>query len=330
MTDDKNEPVGIGVLGCANVAARRVLPAITSVDSCRLVAIASRDVRRAMNFATRHGAEVADDYRSLLDRQDVDAVYLPLPPGLHAEWIGRALRAGKHVLAEKPLTLCSTDTEQMFELASQFGLVLRENFMFCHHPMHRLVRQMVNEGAIGELRSFSSVFSIPQRPVADIRYNRGLGGGALYDVAGYPLRAAQIFLGPDLIIRGATLRGDSAAYGVDLGGAALLARPDGVTASLTFGLDDSYRSFYSLAGSTGRIEVDHVFTPPADYVPMAYLTTANGTERIPLPACDQFRAAVQAFVSTLRGEPSLPEWEPEATILQANLLDRIRAVTRAA
>ncbi|OLT49027.1 hypothetical protein BJF85_11080 [Saccharomonospora sp. CUA-673] len=319
--------MGIGVLGCADVADRRVLPAVAASRRCHLVAVASRTERKAREFAERHGAEAMTGYAALLERDDVDAVYLPLPSGLHAEWIERALRAGKHVLAEKPLTLDGDTTDALLTLAEESGLVLRENFMFCHHPMHGALRDLVDDGAIGELRSFSSTFAIPARPEGDIRHRRELGGGALHDTCGYPVRAAQMFLGPALTVHGTVLREPETGE-VDLGGAALLARPDGVFAQVRFGLADAYTSAYEITGSTGRIEVSHVFTTPVGHVPEARLVTSHGSEPVTLPAADQFRAAVDAFAGAVRKEPDLPEWGHGAIARQARLIDAIRTHAR--
>lgn len=326
MSDDGFEPVRLGVLGCADVADRRLLPAVATTEGCRLVAVASRDPARAGDFAARHGADAVAGYDALLARDDVEAVYLPLPSSLHAEWIERALRAGKHVLSEKPLTLSAVDTERAAGLAASRGLVLRENFMFCHHPLHGTIREMVRGGAIGDMHSVSATFTIPRRPPGDIRYRRELGGGALYDVAGYPLRAALMFLGPELSVRGAVLRHGSPPDVVDLGGAALLSRPDGIAADLTFGLCDVYRSRYGIAGSKGRLEVEHVFTTPPDHRPVVRLSTESGTEEIVLDAHDQFRASVEAFAAAVRGLPGIPDADLAATVVQARLLDGIRAV----
>jgi predicted dehydrogenase len=322
-------PVRLGVLGCADVAVRRVLPAVAATPGVRLVAVASRRRERAEHLAGAFGADAVTGYGALLARSDVDAVYLPLPSGLHAEWIGRALAAGKHVLAEKPLTTSAAETGRALADAAARGLVLRENVMFCHHPLHAAVRTLVERGAVGELRSFAAAFTIPPRPPGDVRLSHPLGGGALLDAAAYPLRAALVHLGRDLAVRGAVLRrgaGDAGADpGVDLGGAALLGRPDGVSAALEFGIDDAYRSTYRLAGTRGRIEVDHVFTTPPDHEPVARLTTAAGTEEIALPAGDHCRGAVAAFADAVRGGGDVPGWDAATVLAQARLVDAIRS-----
>lgn len=321
MTTSPAPVVRLGVLGCADVAERRILPAVAASDAVRLVAVASRTPDRAAALAGAFGAAAVVGYARLLARDDVDAVYLPLPSALHAEWIERALSAGKHVLAEKPMTTSARDTAQALAGAACRGLVLRENVMFCHHPMHAAVRELVQGGAIGELRSFAASFTIPRRPDGDIRHSRALGGGALLDVAAYPLRAALMFLGLDLVVHGAVLR---RCGEVDGGGAALLSTPAGVTAVLEFGLDDGYRSAYRVAGSRGHVEVEHVFTTPADRVPVARLTTPGGTEHVPLPRADQCREAVAAFAGAVRGSGGITAWAADTVVAQARLVDDIR------
>jgi NDP-hexose-3-ketoreductase len=312
--------IRLGVLGCADVAARRVLPAVATTPGIRLHAVASRTEGKAVAMTRRFGGLPVAGYQALLDRDDIDAVYLPLPPGLHPEWIKRALRAGKHVLAEKPLTTSAADTKSAVALAQQQGLVLMENFMFLRHTQHAAVHELIAEGAIGEVRAFEATFAIPARPRGDIRYRAELGGGALLDVGGYPVRAAQLFLGQGLRVRGATLRQD-AQLGVDTGGAALLADGDGVTAQVTFGLAHAYTSRYSFVGSRGRLMLDHVFTPPATHRPTVRLDRQDYREERTLPAADQYACSVVAFADAVRGRG---DRGVDAMLRQAELIDEIR------
>jgi dTDP-3,4-didehydro-2,6-dideoxy-alpha-D-glucose 3-reductase len=311
----------MGVLGCADVAARRVLPAMAAVRDVVPHAVASRTPNKAAALAGKFGARPVTGYEALLDADDIDAVYLPLPSGLHAEWIERALLAGKHVLAEKPLTTTAADTERLLELAARQGLVLAENFMFPRHSQHAAIGHLLADGAIGRLRALSATFAIPARPRDDIRHRAELGGGALLDVAGYPLRAAQMFLGTKLTVAGAALDHDG-TLGVDLGGAAVLAGDGGVTATLTFGLQHAYTARYQILGSTGRLTLDHAFTPPAAHRPVVLLERQDRREEITLPADDQYARSVEFFACAVRGEV-VPD--TETTIAQARLVDEIRA-----
>ncbi|UGY93006.1 Gfo/Idh/MocA family protein [Streptomyces gobiensis] len=311
--------IRLGLIGCADIALRRVLPAVAATDGVRLAAVAARDRATAQRVADTFGTAAAGGYEDLLRRDDIDAVYVPLPPALHAEWVERALRHGKHVLAEKPLTDDPARTAELVALAESSGLVLRENFMFVRHGQHRRVRELLQDGAIGDPHTMTAVFAIPPRPPDDIRLRPDLGGGALLDVGGYPVRAAQLLLGDGLGVVGARLRHDQAT-GVDLAGTALLSREDGVTAQLTFGMDHHYASGYELYGSAGRLRLDHAFTPPADHRPVVRLDR-GGTERLVLAAEDQVGASVAAFVRAVLEKDTTAD---PAIVRQAHLIAAIR------
>ena len=318
------ETVRLGLLGCADVALRRVLPAVSRSGAVRLVRSASRNPDKAWKTAAQFGGEAVEGYEQLLADPEVDAVYVPLPSGLHAPWIERALKAGKHVLAEKPLTTSSADTESLHGLAQDRGLVLRENFMFLGHRLHTRVASLLEEGAIGRVRSFHSAFTIPPRPPGDIRHRPELGGGALLDTAGYPLRAALHFLGPDLRLTGALLRTDPDSE-VDLGGAALFEAPDGVSVHCEFGMDHHYSSVYRFLGSEGGLSASHVFATPPDHRPVVRIVTAEGTREESVPADDQFANSLRSFARAVRGSQS--GTAPE-TRTQAGLIDLIRRAAR--
>ncbi|WP_069772969.1 Gfo/Idh/MocA family protein [Streptomyces sp. LUP30] len=312
-------PLRIGVLGCADIALRRMMPAFAASPDLELAAVASRDPARAEEAGRRFGCRPVHGYAELLHADEVQAVYVPLPAALHAPWVEAALNAGKHVLAEKPLTTDPESTERLLDLAAKQGVALMENVMFVHHPRHEAVRRLVAEGRIGELRSLRAEFAIPPLADDDIRYSAGLGGGALADVGLYPLRAALHFLGDGLEVVGARLtRGPGRE--VETAGAALLATPDGVTATLVFGMEHAYLSRYELWGSEGRITVDRAFTPPADLVPVIGLHRGSETEEIRLEPADQVAATVAAFVTAVRAGAA-----PRAdTLRQAVLLDDVR------
>ncbi|MER5203865.1 Gfo/Idh/MocA family oxidoreductase [Streptomyces sp. NPDC002825] len=314
------EPLRWGVLGCADIAVRRVLPTAARLPEFALTAVASRDAAKAEATAARFGGRPVSGYDRLLEREDVDAVYVPLPTGMHAEWIARALRAGKHVFAEKPLTHDVGRTRELVGLAEGLGLVLRENFMFLHHGQQRRVRQLVRDGAVGEPRLFSAAFAVPPRDPSDIRYDARLGGGALLDVGAYPVRAALYFLGDGLRVAGARLRHDP-AYGVDVAGSALLAAPGGATAQLAFGFEHHYTSRYEILGSEGRITVEPAFTPLPDHEPVIRWERRGGVELIRLSPDDQCANALRAFADAVRRKDPAPD---PGLLEQARLLDLVR------
>jgi NDP-hexose-3-ketoreductase len=315
-------PLRIGVLGCADIAWRHVLPAIGRVTDVRLVAIASRDQAKAEKFAGRFGGEALEGYARLLARPDVDAVYIALPTGLHHNWARQALDAGKHVLVEKPLTTGLAEAEDLVTTAARRGRWLMDGYMFLHHSQHAAVRKLIADGAIGRPRLFSSSFGIPPREPGDVRYRADLGGGALLDVGVYTIRAAQLFLGEELAVAGSVLHRDP-ERGIDLGGSALLCSADGVPAELSFGFQSSYRSTYSIWGSEGRISLPRSFTPPNAFQPTLRVERQNGVEEIDLPADDQFANLVRAFARAVGSNADFESYG-ETLLRHMALVEEIR------
>ena len=313
------EPVRIGIMGCAAIARRKMLPAMAAAPGAEVVAVSSRDPDKAAGLAARFGCRPVHGYAGLLDLDAVDAVYIPLPAALHADWAEAALRAGKHVLAEKPLAADPRRTRELLALAQASGLALMENVMFVQHAQHAAVKRLVAGGAIGELRSFHSVFAVPELPAGDIRYARALGGGALRDVGVYPVRAALHFLGMSLSVAGAVLTRGPGRQVVTCG-AALLRNAAGMGVHLAFGLEHAYQSCYTLCGSLGRITVSHAFTPGPDHVPLLHLERREGPGEIRLRPDDQAANTISALVAAARARTSPAA---AATVRQAELLDEI-------
>ncbi|CAM3350654.1 Gfo/Idh/MocA family protein [Kibdelosporangium persicum] len=319
-------PVRFGVLGCADVAWRRTLPAFAESATATVTAVASRDKDKARRFADRFECETVLGYDALLDRSDIEAVYIPLPTGLHHEWCAKALRAGKHVLAEKPLATTHQQAAELAGLARETGLCLMENRMFVQHTQHDAVRKLVANGELGELRVFNSTMAFPPLSAQDVRYRPDLGGGALLDAGFYPLHAAMLFLAEPLEVLGANLRRDPVS-GVDVRGSVLLRAGDGVTAHLTFGFEHSYRSHYELWGSRGRLTLERAFTPPPDFQPVIRVERQDGTEQITLPPSHQYRDTIDAFTTAVRDGVPL-DAHLETAVRGAALMDAVRTVNQ--
>lgn len=312
----------VGILGCAGIASRSMGPALLAEPAFTLAAVASRTAQRADQFAAKFCCDAVAGYNELLRREDIDAVYVPLPTGLHCEWVRASLNAGKHVLVEKSLTTDGNRAAELVALARSKSLVLMENFMFLRHSQHRRVKQLLDTQAIGDLRVFASEFAFPPRPPDDIRYQAALGGGALLDTGAYTVRCAQLFLGSQLEVAGSVTAVDRAA-GVDVWGSALLISPSGVPAHLSFGFDHAYRCNYTLWGTHGRLHLDRAFTSPADFVPRVKLEHSGGQEVLALEPDDHFAGAVRHFAGLIAGTRDRSQ-ELDACLRQAVLLDEIR------
>jgi NDP-hexose-3-ketoreductase len=316
------ERLRFGVIGCADIAWRRTLPAMVANPAVELVAIASRDKRRAARFTDEFGGLPLEGYSAIVESADVDAVYLPLPLMMHAEWVERCLQAGKHVLVEKPMTSSYEQSRRLIEMARDKGLVLLENYMFLHHSQHATVRKVIADGVIGEVRGFAGWFTIPPKPVDDIRYQPAIGGGPFLDFGGYPVRAALHVLGRPLRTVGAVLRRD-AELDVVMSGSILLTTDQGVPAQVTFGMEHSYRNEYCLTGSTGRLTLDWAFTPPYTHRPLMRIERQDHREELVLPADHQFANIIEAFVNIVLAGGDLRQ-EHDGTLEQAALMEQIQ------
>ncbi len=156
-------------------------------------AIASRTVEKATKFSKIYNCTPIFSYDDLLN-QNIDAIYIPLPTGLHHEWVIKALKKGIHVYAEKSLAISYESAFEMVDIAKQNKLVLMEGYMFQFHPQHSLVKKLLSENAIGEVRSFRSSFGFPPLQSNNFRYNQSLGGGSLLDAGGYTHKALNFLL----------------------------------------------------------------------------------------------------------------------------------------
>lgn len=287
--------IRIGVLGSASIARRSMIPAILELGAhFELAGVSSRDAAKAAGWAAEFGCAAYDGYAQLVAAPDIDALYIPLPSGLHKEWINQALLAGKHVYAEKSIASCYADADAMVANAGTHGLALMEGFMFQYHSQHQQVKQLLASGAIGELRHFHSSFGFPPLPDGDFRYDNELGGGVLLDAAGYPLRAAHFLLGEQFEVRAATLHHD-AAKGTQTYGSAFLANQHGVGASLAFSFDNFYQCRYELVGQTGKITAERAFTPRPDYSPKIVIETSSGVRIIEAATDNHFAKALLRF-----------------------------------
>jgi predicted dehydrogenase len=251
-----------GIIGTANIARAVFLPGLRQAGGAA-AAVAGREAGRAAQFARDNGiGRAVAGYQALIDDPDIDALYIPLPNSLHAEWTIRALAAGKPVLCEKPLCGTLPDTERTLAAARQAGTLLWEAFAFPFHPQLTQIRQLVADGAIGELMEIKSNFHFPVSRPDNIRYARDLQGGALLDVGCYPIRlAAELFGAAHQSAWATAIRGGQ-DVDVDIWGA--LGYPAGRRLLLSCGFGRSYDAFTTLEGTAGQIHVTNPFHPGPD------------------------------------------------------------------
>ena len=227
MTD-----IRLGVLGAARIAPSALIRPARVVDGVRVTALAARDQARAARFASKWDIPtVHADYAALVDDPAVDAVYIPLPNSLHAQWTLKAIAAGKHVLCEKPFTSNAAQSQEVADATTGSGLVVMEAFHYRYHPLMRRVLGLIADGAIGRVRRVETELSFPLPRFNDIRYRLDLAGGALMDAGCYAVHCLrQLGPGePEVISARAQLR----SPGVDRAMTASLRFPDGAAGRVT-------------------------------------------------------------------------------------------------
>jgi len=263
-----------GIVSTAGIGMSKVIPGMRKAARCEVVAIASRDEARAEGAASELGiARSHGSYEDLLADPDVDAVYIPLPNHLHAEWTFAAARAGKHVLCEKPLAMTAADAERMIEVCEAEGVLLMEAFMYRLHPSWEAVRQLVDSGRIGELRAVQSWFSYFNDDAGNIRNIPEAGGGALFDVGCYSVNLSRmLFGGEPERVQGSVTRDPD--MGIDVVTSGILGFPGGV-ATFTCSIRAEPDQRVHVYGTRGRISVEIPFNIPPD-LPTRVFVTSGG------------------------------------------------------
>ena len=323
-----------GILSTADIARNKVIPGLRKAARCEIVAIASRDDRRAAEAAAELGIPRAHgSYEALLADPEVDAVYIPLPNHLHAEWTIAAARAGKHVLCEKPLALTAADAERMGEASRAAGVHLMEAFMYRLHPSWVAVRELVAAGRIGRLVAVDSWFSYFNDDLANIRNQADVGGGALFDIGCYCINLSRMLFGGEPRDVQAWLRRDEDA-GVDVVTSALLAFDDGV-ATFTCSTRAEPDQRVHIHGTTGRITVPIPFNIPPDRPTEIWLTAggdppvAPSTEVLRFETADPYMVEGERFAAAVLD--GLPTPTPvEDAVANLRVIERILAAADSA
>jgi xylose dehydrogenase (NAD/NADP) len=299
-------PLRLGVLGCADIAVSRVVPALRGSSQVVVQALASRDAAKAARWAEKLGVPAAcPSYAELLQRDDVEAVYVPLVNSLHCPWTLAALQAGKHVLCEKPLALTVKEARRMVETARSENRVLMEGFMYRHHPRTRKALELVRGGQIGELASVQSEFSYFLPDSDGYLFDRERGGGALYDVGCYCVELARAVAGGEPIQVFATQ--NLSPGGVDLSFDGLMRFNGGVLSAFHVSMKEEPRFGYRLVGSRGLVEAPWAFVSFGREAHLL-LQRSEKAETLTFAGVDEYRLQFEHFADVIRGraEPLVP------------------------
>ncbi len=259
---DQRAPLRIGILGAARIAPLALINPAKQTDAIVVAAVAARDVSRGQAFAVDHGiARVHNSYQDLIADPEIDAVYNPLPNGLHGRWTRAALDTGKHVLCEKPFTANAAEAREIADLATHSDRVVMEAFHYRYHPLALRVEQIIASGELGRLQHVEAAMCFPLPKFADIRYDYALAGGATMDAGCYAVHMVRTFGGatPEVVSARAKLRDPR----IDRAMTAELRFPGGHTGRIRTSMwsTDLLRMSVTVTGTDGQLRVLNPVVP---------------------------------------------------------------------
>jgi xylose dehydrogenase (NAD/NADP) len=285
-----------GLLSTARINAQ-FLAGCAGSDRVAVVAVASRDPARARQYADRHGIERAHgSYAALLEDPEVQAVYISLPNSMHVDWTERALRAGKHVLCEKPMGRDPAAVAGVFALAAEQDLVLMEAFMYRHHPQTRRLTELVQEQAVGPVRLIRATFGFNLTDRTDPRLLKAMDGGALMDVGCYCVNAARLLAGEPIEVTAQQRQGGD---GVDVQLVGTLRFAEGALGLFDCSFASAPRDELEVVGETGTLFLDD---PWHGREPVIERRSAGAVEEISVPPANAYRLEAENFAAAVAGQ----------------------------
>lgn len=312
-----------GVLGTANIAGGCTIPGMKLAEDCELYAIAGRSLEKAESFKQKFGFEKAyGSYEDLIADKDVQAVYIPLPNGLHLKWVKEALNAGKHVICEKPLALNARDAKEMFDTAKKNGVYLMEAYAYLHTPYMESLKNDVASGIIGSVDYIETAF-VTQGYTEDIRLHKDMGGGAMYDLGCYctTMILSLIDSEPEYVKAIA----EFTDLGVDAMTTGIIRFGNGARAAFDVGMvlgvktDSRYDRLY-IHGSKGSIRSDVEYNRDGDVSYRIFTADEIIEKKVCVP--QNYSLEIANMCRCINGEET-PHVTPEFSIKNAELMDRV-------
>ncbi|HEY9059466.1 MAG TPA: Gfo/Idh/MocA family oxidoreductase [Pseudobacteroides sp.] len=288
------EKIKWGILGYARIAKNHVIPAILKSNNSILYGIATRDPEKLKECQKAYNdIKAYDNYQCLLDDPDIQAVYIPLPNGLHKEWVIKAARKGKHILCEKPISISSSECIEMIEECRKNNVKLMEAFMYRYTIRTKKVLELIESNIIGQIKHIYSTFSFLLNREDDYRWDISQGGGALFDIGCYPLnfigmilKTAPISMTADYVLKN----------GVDSRFSAILKYPNDIVADISCGFDGYYNQLSQITGTLGNILIPDTFS---DYEGKIIVRKDQYSEEISVDECERYLLEVEDFADSI-------------------------------
>lgn len=319
--------VRFGIIGCSSIAAKSTIPAISNTNNAELKMIGSRSLLKAKKFAERFSCDLYGCYDEILERNDIDAVYISLPIALHEKWVVKSAKAGKHVLCEKSATFSYKSAKNMVKECKKNNVRLLEGFSFRFHPQHNVARKIIQKNLLGKSILFSSYygFKLPYSK-KNIRFQKRLAGGALNDVGCYPICASRIILQKKPSDVTCYLDFDKKS-GVDINGNIIMQYADKSRAFLVFGFNMYFQSTYSLWGSDGVLNLKRAFNIHPNTTQFVTLQNKNNGDKIRnfrVKPFNQFELMINDFCRVIKNSKTAQFSYENDLLDQAQIMESAR------
>lgn len=310
-----------GIMSAANIAFEQMVPAIRRSENAVVQAIASRTKKKAEKFEI---PIIYESYEELIQDPDIDAVYIPLPNGLHKEWAIKAMDAGKHVLLEKPAVLEAKDMLEIKEAQERNNVVFMEAFMYQFHEQHQKVKELLDSGIIGEYKHIKTHFSYQLDNPNDIRLVKELGGGAMWDVGCYGMHVVTQLIGMKPVKL--SLSGHiHPEHDVDITSTCVLIDENNRTAEISSSMELPSIDYYEIFGPKGTIRVDGAFRPDVSHLDQRGKVTVkdkqNNIVYIEAFYTDQYLVQVEHFQTSIQ-EGKAPQYNANHSLEMIHYIQR--------
>lgn len=315
-------------MGCSRIAESSTIPAIMASPYAELIQMGSRDPKKAEQFANKFNCKDHGTYEDMLTNNNIDAIYISTPVGLHEEWAIKAAKAGKHILCEKSSTTSYSSAKNMVDVARRNNVRLMEGFMFRFHPSHKKVLGLIHNDVLGNIFSFYSRYGFQAVPKSDIRYKKELGGGILNDAACYPICASRIIFGREPIEVMCNLQIDKETR-IDERAFVTINYGQDQMAQMVVGYGLFYQSLYSVWGTSGMLKLSRSYNIPPDMSASLIINSNTENKELMIEPADHFTLMINGFCKeVLNLEPSTFNFENDllnqAKVMEAARLSHIK------
>lgn len=313
----------LGVLGCSSIAKKSMVQNFIDSKQFNVNYFASRDLSKAKAYSDIFGGTPIGNYESLINKKDIDCIYISLPTGLHYEYGKKSLEAGKHIFVEKSFCENYEQTAELVEIAESKGLTVFENFMFLENDQYAKVRELLADKDLGNVNLLRSSFCFPIfEPETNIRYKNNLGGGALLDAGAYVIKGADFILREPLEVTSSLLI-YSEKYKVDFHGYLTMKTINDIIVQSYFGFDDEYHNEIEIYLSNGYIKIERAYTSPPNFEHKIIIKTGNCEEEIVVNSTNPGVSHCERFADMITNK--LDQFQYNKSLLsQSRIIDIIK------